>query len=130
MSSSSQDNNTPRTPTRRNGGDRTCRTPHRTPNRTPTRQTPTRISFHSKPVFKAPKAPDFVGLVQEQRPAAATEGHNSFFAYNPEKEPIKVKIIPGTDSLLSWNPPIKLTVIQIGLFAYSTSNIGLSTRYF
>jgi hypothetical protein len=90
MSSSNQDNNPPRTPTRRNGGDRTCKTPQRTPQRTPNRQTPTRISFHSKPVFKAPRAPDFVTLAQEQRTTVSTRGHNSFFAYNPEKEPIKV----------------------------------------
>lgn len=87
ISSSNQDNNPPRTPARRNGGNRTCGTPNRTPNR----QTPNRLSFQSKAAFKAPKAPDFVALAQEQRQTTTTTGgHNSFFAYNPEKEPIKV----------------------------------------
>ncbi|KAI9263541.1 kinesin motor domain-containing protein [Helicostylum pulchrum] len=77
-----------RTPTREN------RTPQRTPQRTPNRtapRTPTRVttprhlSCHSRVAFKAPvRTPDFASLVRKE---AST--HNSFFAYNPEKEPIR-----------------------------------------
>ncbi|KAI8087301.1 kinesin motor domain-containing protein [Thamnidium elegans] len=85
---SSNNEYTPRTPTREN------RTPQRTPQRTPNRtgpRTPTRLttprhlSCHSRVAFKAPvKVPDFSSLSRKE---AST--HNSFFAYNPEKEPIR-----------------------------------------
>lgn len=40
------------------------------------------------------RAPDFVALAREQQqPQFRHEslGHNSFFAYNPDREPIKVR---------------------------------------
>jgi hypothetical protein len=78
------------------GGGTPQRTPQRTPNRnatTPNRMTPIRISCQSRSLFKTPvRAPDFVSLArQHQHQHESTSGgHNSFFAYNPEKEPIKV----------------------------------------
>ena len=42
-------------------------------------------------MYRAPvRVPDFVTLAKEQQRQEA-KGHNSFFAYNPEKESIKVK---------------------------------------
>ncbi|KAI8640459.1 kinesin motor domain-containing protein [Parasitella parasitica] len=83
----------PRTPTR--GSGEGSETPQRTPTRanktTPHRSynvTPNRISSHSRTVFKPPRVPDFVALAREQH-QQPSKGHNSFFAYNPEKEPIK-----------------------------------------
>ncbi|CEP14221.1 hypothetical protein [Parasitella parasitica] len=83
----------PGTPTRASGEGSS--TPHRTPTRTnrttPHRSyntTPNRISNNSRTIFKPPRAPDFVALAREQR-QQPSKGHNSFFAYNPEKEPIK-----------------------------------------
>lgn len=41
----------------------------------------------SKVMFKSPARPlDFLALARNETSC----GHNSFFAYNPEKEPIKV----------------------------------------
>lgn len=89
---------TPRTPTRGTGG-----SAHHTPQGTPTRTrttphrgyntTPHRSSGSSRPVIKPPKAPDFVALAREQQRQQqhpANKRHDGFFAYNPEKEPIKV----------------------------------------
>lgn len=84
----------PKTPTR---GDRT---PHRTPQHTPNRNrttpsrltstTPNRISNYSKPIFKSPaRTLDFTAIAREQQ-RQESGGHNSFFAYNPEKEAIRV----------------------------------------
>lgn len=81
---------TPHTPTRGIGG-----SAHNTPQGTPTRTrtTPHRSSAPSRPIIKPPKVPDFVALAREQQrqqQQPANKRHNSFFAYNPEKEPIKV----------------------------------------
>ncbi|KAL9556417.1 hypothetical protein PS6_002337 [Mucor atramentarius] len=79
-------------------GDSNNNTPQRTPTRTRTtphrgyNTTPQRISGQSRSIVIPPKAPDFVALAREQHrlePQPARKGHNSFFAYNPEKEPIK-----------------------------------------
>jgi hypothetical protein len=89
----------PKTPNR---GDRTPQrslqhTPQHTPNRnrTPNRSTlttPNRISTYSRPTFKSTaRAPDFVAIAREQQ-RQESGGHNSFFAYNPEKEPIRVTL--------------------------------------
>ncbi|KAK4511889.1 uncharacterized protein ATC70_003888 [Mucor velutinosus] len=87
---------TPRTPTRGMGGNGN-NTPQGTPTRTRTphrgyNTTPHRTSGPSRPLIKPPKVPDFVALAREQQhqqQQPASRGHNSFFAYNPEKEPIK-----------------------------------------
>ncbi|OBZ85861.1 Kinesin-like protein KIF23 [Choanephora cucurbitarum] len=64
----------PRTPTRGTPQRHRPRTGSTTPRST------IRISSHSKPHFKPPKAPDFSSLQST---------NVNFFAYNPEKEPIK-----------------------------------------
>ncbi|KAI9485564.1 MAG: kinesin motor domain-containing protein [Benjaminiella poitrasii] len=88
----------PRTPTRGAGGNRT---PF---NRTPTRQ----ISAYSRPAFKPPKAPDFFALTHDSpHPSSSQNNHNEFFAYNPEKEPIKayLRIRPQSLSEASFTEP-------------------------
>lgn len=94
---SSTNNDQPKTPLR---GDRTPqRTPQHTPSRTPYRNrtpskstttTPNRDSSYARSIFKTPiRTPDFVSLAREEQ--QELKRHNSFFAYNPEKEPIKVR---------------------------------------
>lgn len=95
MNLSSTNNDQPKTPMR---GDRTPqRTPQHTPSRTPHRNrtpnksaTPNRDPNYLRPTFKTPiRTPDFVSLAREEQ--QELKRHNSFFAYNPEKEPIKVR---------------------------------------
>lgn len=70
------------------------RTPHRTPQLTPNRTTPKtlhrltphHIASQSRVAFKTVKPPDFTAMARKE-----TSTHNSFFAYNPEKEPIRVR---------------------------------------
>ncbi|KAI9016515.1 kinesin motor domain-containing protein [Phycomyces nitens] len=80
----------PRTPQRNHD-----RTPHRTPHdRTPSR-TPNRsyLDTPTRPAFKTPiRPPDFISLAQESGQRSIQTSNwpsDSFFAYNPEKEPIK-----------------------------------------
>lgn len=82
-------------------------TPNRTSNRTPNRslyeQTPTKLpagSINRSFLRTHVKPPDFVALAQEemlqqqQQAAKAKRNHDdSFVAYNPEKEPIKVCLV-------------------------------------
>ena len=109
---------TPRTPTRGIIGGTPQRTPTR--NRTPNRSfntTPNRISSQSRPTFKPPRVPDFVSLAREQR-QQPSRGHNSFFAYNPEKEPIKVI---RSNIFTHCSKMINNLFVYVGLFENSTS---------
>lgn len=105
-------------------GDSNNNTPQRTPTRTRTtphrgyNTTPQRISGQSRSIVIPPKAPDFVALAREQHrlePQPARKGHNSFFAYNPEKEPIKVTLRSVAQEA-TW-----LMVYFLGLFENSSS---------
>ena len=86
---------TPRTPTRtpHRTPHRTITTPHRTPTRTPTKQ---RSFINSKTTLR-PTPPDFAAMAGNdtivRKSVLGKRNDDSFIAYNPEKEPIKVKYI-------------------------------------
>ncbi|KAI8997248.1 kinesin motor domain-containing protein [Pilobolus umbonatus] len=101
--SNNEGSNAPRTPTRDHSSRHTivttphrtsATTPHRTlattPHRTPHRLTPHRTPTRSavpRQLFKTPiRTPDFTAIAKQD---IVSSPHTSFFAYSPEKEPIK-----------------------------------------
>ena len=74
------------------------RTPHRMPHGTPTSRTPTQQrSFSNLKPNMRPTPPDFAAMANNdsivRKSVLGKRNDDSFVAYNPEKEPIKVNFL-------------------------------------